>query len=111
MSPTVGRGTLATIWTSLSIALELMGMTAKCTTQRKGRKRDRCFHCYAQIYVKAKEGAWHLTGEIVLLDHHVVAYRNNLDVFFYVVGSLEENELILLCVLDVFYNALAASLR
>jgi len=45
------------------------------------------------------------------MDQHVVAYKNNIDVFFYVVGSLEENELILKTVLDVFYNALAASLR
>ncbi|CAJ0759780.1 15048_t:CDS:2 [Entrophospora sp. SA101] len=34
-------------------------------------------------------------GESILYDNHVVLYRNNIDVFFYVVGSADENELIL----------------
>ncbi|RHZ82186.1 hypothetical protein Glove_113g49 [Diversispora epigaea] len=50
-------------------------------------------------------------GEIILYDNHVVLYRNNIDVFFYVVGSAEENELLLNNILNAFYDAVSNLLR
>ncbi|KAG1437185.1 hypothetical protein G6F56_013228 [Rhizopus delemar] len=50
-------------------------------------------------------------GEIILYDNQIVLYRSNIDIFFYVVGSLEENELILLSMLNAFYDAVSTLLR
>jgi hypothetical protein len=41
----------------------------------------------------------------LLVDNFVVIYRNSPDVFFFVVGSAEDNELILLSVMNGFYEA------
>lgn len=51
------------------------------------------------------------TGEVILYDNQVVLYRSNIDIFFYVVGSMEENELILLSMLNAFYDAVSTLLR
>ncbi|CAO3651603.1 unnamed protein product [Mucor hiemalis] len=50
-------------------------------------------------------------GEVILYDNQVVLYRSNIDIFFYVVGSMEENELILLSMLNAFYDAVSTLLR
>ncbi|CAG8542307.1 106_t:CDS:2 [Funneliformis caledonium] len=50
-------------------------------------------------------------GEIILYDNQVVLYRNSIDVFFYVVGSSEENELILNNILNAFYDSVSSLLR
>ncbi|KAI8149430.1 clathrin adaptor complex small chain-domain-containing protein [Fennellomyces sp. T-0311] len=50
-------------------------------------------------------------GEVILYDNQVVLYRSNIDIFFYVVGSTEENELILLSMLNAFYDAVSTLLR
>lgn len=41
----------------------------------------------------------------------MVLYRNNIDVFFYVVGSSDENELLLSSILNAFYDAVSNLLR
>lgn len=53
----------------------------------------------------------YIAGEVILYDNQVVLYRSNIDVFFYVVGSMEENELILLSMLNAFYDAVSTLLR
>ncbi|CEP16445.1 hypothetical protein [Parasitella parasitica] len=50
-------------------------------------------------------------GEVILYDNQVILYRSNIDIFFYVVGSMEENELILLSMLNAFYDAVSTLLR
>ena len=35
------------------------------------------------------------SADIILYDNHVVLYKNESDVMMYVVGSLEENEMLL----------------
>jgi exonuclease VII small subunit len=50
-------------------------------------------------------------GEITLIEDSVVVYRNNLDVFFYIVGSMEENELILANALNNFCDAMNQLLK
>ncbi|KAG9284486.1 hypothetical protein G9A89_014090 [Geosiphon pyriformis] len=50
-------------------------------------------------------------GEIILYDNNVVLYRSNIDVFFYLVGSAEENELLLSNILNAFYDAVSSLLR
>jgi hypothetical protein len=50
-------------------------------------------------------------GEIILYDNQVVLYRVSIDVYFYVVGSPEENELILLSMLNTFHDAVSSLLR
>ena len=52
-----------------------------------------------------------LLGEVILYDNQIVLYRSNIDIFFYVVGSMEENELILLSMLNAFYDAVSTLLR
>ncbi|KAI8086551.1 Longin-like domain-containing protein [Halteromyces radiatus] len=50
-------------------------------------------------------------GEIILYDNQVVLYRSNIDIYFYVVGTAEENELILLSMFNTFYDAVSSLLR
>jgi hypothetical protein len=46
-----------------------------------------------------------------LLDKYVVLYKSSSDVIFYVVGSSNENELILLSALEAYTDALSTLLR
>jgi len=50
-------------------------------------------------------------AEIIMFDNMVTVYRNNADIWFYIVGSQSENELILVNVLTALFDALATSLR
>uniref|UniRef100_A0A1I7SVV5 Coatomer subunit zeta n=2 Tax=Bursaphelenchus xylophilus TaxID=6326 RepID=A0A1I7SVV5_BURXY len=50
-------------------------------------------------------------SEIILLDGLICVYRSNVDVFFYVIGSHQENELILVAVLNALYDAFSTILR
>ncbi|CAF1080313.1 unnamed protein product [Adineta ricciae] len=51
------------------------------------------------------------TGDVILLDNWTVVYRNNVDLIFYVMGSINENELMLNAVLACLFDALNAMLR
>ncbi|KAJ3031461.1 UNVERIFIED_CONTAM: Coatomer subunit zeta-1 [Siphonaria sp. JEL0065] len=48
-----------------------------------------------------------LNSEIVLLDNQVIVYKNSHDIFIYFVGTMDENELILMSALQSFYEALS----
>ncbi|TKR93891.1 hypothetical protein L596_008264 [Steinernema carpocapsae] len=50
-------------------------------------------------------------GEIILLDGHICVYRSNVDLFFYVIGGSQENELILVSVLNCLFDAISIILR
>ncbi|MFH4982976.1 hypothetical protein AB6A40_009685 [Gnathostoma spinigerum] len=50
-------------------------------------------------------------GEIILLDGIICVYRCNVDLFFYVMGSSTENELILLATLNCLYDSVSLILR
>ncbi|XP_044168705.1 coatomer subunit zeta-1-like [Acropora millepora] len=50
-------------------------------------------------------------AEIIMLDGLTCVYRSNVDLFFYVMGSSNENELILVIVLNAFYDAISLLLR
>ncbi|CAM9902183.1 unnamed protein product, partial [Sphacelaria rigidula] len=50
-------------------------------------------------------------ADIVLLDDVVAVFRSGVDVHLYVVGSSDENELILTAVLDALHEALVILLR
>ncbi|XP_068689328.1 coatomer subunit zeta-1-like [Montipora capricornis] len=50
-------------------------------------------------------------AEIIMLDGLTCVYRSNVDLFFYVMGSSNENELILVSVLNAFYDAISILLR
>jgi hypothetical protein len=50
-------------------------------------------------------------AEIIMFDNQIVVYRNSCDVWFYVVGSQTENELILVNALMALYDALSSVLR
>uniref|UniRef100_A0A914V8U8 Coatomer subunit zeta n=1 Tax=Plectus sambesii TaxID=2011161 RepID=A0A914V8U8_9BILA len=50
-------------------------------------------------------------GEIILLDGLICVYRSNVDLYFYVMGSSQENELILVNVLNGLYEAISTILR
>jgi coatomer subunit zeta len=51
------------------------------------------------------------TAEIILLDGLICVYRSMVDLFFYVIGSAKENELILQSVLNCLFDAIATVLR
>ena len=49
--------------------------------------------------------------DVMLLDGSLAVYCMGQDVFFYVVGSVEENELVLQLVLEAFVNTLKSVLK
>ncbi|KAG8190564.1 hypothetical protein JTE90_014042 [Oedothorax gibbosus] len=52
-----------------------------------------------------------LSGEIIMLDGLTIVYRTDVDLFFYVMGSCHENELILASVLNCLYDSVNQILR
>eukprot|EP00091_Calanus_sinicus_P001944 TRINITY_DN11970_c0_g1_i1.p1 TRINITY_DN11970_c0_g1~~TRINITY_DN11970_c0_g1_i1.p1 ORF type:complete len:102 (+),score=29.21 TRINITY_DN11970_c0_g1_i1:238-543(+) len=50
-------------------------------------------------------------AEIIMLDGLTCLYKSSVDLFFYVVGSGQENELLLMSVLDCLFNACSGILR
>lgn len=50
-------------------------------------------------------------AEIIMLDGLTCVYRSNVDLFFYVMGSSHENELILMSVLNCLYDSISQILR
>ncbi|XP_077292307.1 COPI coat complex subunit zeta [Arctopsyche grandis] len=49
--------------------------------------------------------------EIIMLDGLTCVYKTNVDLFFYVIGSSHENELILMSVLNGLYESVSQILR
>ncbi|XP_070174629.1 coatomer subunit zeta-1-like isoform X2 [Littorina saxatilis] len=50
-------------------------------------------------------------AEIIMFEGMTCVYKSNVDLFFYVVGSSNENELILASVLNCFYDSISQILR
>ncbi|XP_062519353.1 coatomer subunit zeta-1-like [Corticium candelabrum] len=50
-------------------------------------------------------------AEIVMFEGVTCVYRSNVDLFFYVIGSSFENELLLVSVLSAFYDSVSQMLR
>ncbi|CAG9864298.1 unnamed protein product [Phyllotreta striolata] len=50
-------------------------------------------------------------AEIIMLDGLTCVYKSNVDLFFYVMGSSHENELILMSVLNCLYDSVSQILR
>ncbi|CAG0900100.1 unnamed protein product [Darwinula stevensoni] len=50
-------------------------------------------------------------SEIIMLDGLICLYRSNVDLFFYIMGSAQENELMLLSVLNCLYDSVSQILR
>jgi hypothetical protein len=50
-------------------------------------------------------------GEIIMLDNLTIVYRNSVDLFFYVVGATTANELVLVSLLNCFFDACSLVLR
>lgn len=50
-------------------------------------------------------------AEIIMLDGLTCVYKNNVDLFFYVMGSIHENELILVSVLNCLYDSVSMILK
>lgn len=51
------------------------------------------------------------SSEIIMLDGLTCLYRSNVDLFFYVMGSVHENELLLMSVLNCVYDSVSQILR
>lgn len=49
--------------------------------------------------------------EIIMFDGITCLYKSNIDLFFYVFGSADENELVLASVLTAYYDAISIVLR
>ncbi|XP_028393362.1 coatomer subunit zeta-1-like [Dendronephthya gigantea] len=52
-----------------------------------------------------------VNAEIVMFEGLTCVYRSNIDLYFYVIGSSSENELILVSVLNAFYDCVSQILR
>lgn len=52
-----------------------------------------------------------LPGEIALLEGLTVVYKSSIDLYFYVIGSSYENELMLMAVLNCLFDSLSQMLR
>lgn len=52
-----------------------------------------------------------MNGEIIMFEGMICVYRTNVDLFFYVIGSVDENELVLMNQLDSVYNSISQILR
>lgn len=50
-------------------------------------------------------------AEIILLDGLICVYRSNVDLYFYVMGGCNENELILMSALNCLYDSVSLVLR
>ncbi|XP_050529344.1 coatomer subunit zeta-1-like [Daktulosphaira vitifoliae] len=50
-------------------------------------------------------------AEIIMLDGIICLYKSNVDLFFYVMGSLHENELLLMSVLQCMFDSIGLILR
>ncbi|XP_023320807.1 coatomer subunit zeta-1 [Eurytemora carolleeae] len=50
-------------------------------------------------------------SEIILLDGITILYKSNIDLFFYVVGRINENELVLLSVLNCLFESINSVLK
>ncbi len=50
-------------------------------------------------------------GEIIMLEGLTIVYRSNVDLYFYVIGASNENEIILVSVLSCFYESISLILR
>eukprot|EP00912_Choanoflagellata_sp_UC4_P000285 UC4_evm4s179 len=50
-------------------------------------------------------------SEIIMFDGITCIYRSNIDLFFYIFGSTDENELILSTVLSAYYDSISMILR
>ncbi|KAJ6644499.1 Coatomer subunit zeta-1 [Pseudolycoriella hygida] len=50
-------------------------------------------------------------AEIIMLDGLTCVYKNNVDLFFYVMGSTHENEMILVSVLHCLYDSVSLILK
>merc|ERR1712098_889806 len=50
-------------------------------------------------------------SEIIMLDGMTCLYKSSVDLFFYVLGSGQENELLLMAVLDCLFNSVSGILR
>jgi len=50
-------------------------------------------------------------AEIIMLDGLTCLYKSSVDLFFYVIGSGQENELLLMAVLDCLFNSVSGILR
>jgi hypothetical protein len=52
-----------------------------------------------------------MKAEIIMWENVIAVYKSSADVIFYVIGGYEENEVILLSVLNTFYEAAYKLLR
>ncbi|KAI6654151.1 Coatomer subunit zeta-1-like isoform X5 [Oopsacas minuta] len=60
-----------------------------------------------KIFKKTKKS----DSEIILLDHMTVVYRSSIDLLFYVIGSVNENELMLMGLLNTLFESLNLVLK
>jgi len=63
-----------------------------------------------------EKGLWDKTrkstnGDVIIYDGHLVLYRQTLDLFFYIVSTPNENELVLSAGFSAFYDALSLLFR
>ena len=54
---------------------------------------------------------WQYAGDIILFEGRLAIYKASTDLIFYIIGSADENELMLSLALNSFHDALSVLLR
>lgn len=67
--------------------------------------------CLASAYGSFSQATFFPPGEIALLEGLTVVYKSSIDLYFYVIGSSYENELMLMAVLNCLFDSLSQMLR
>lgn len=74
--------------------------TNSTTSYMAGSNDDKCF--LVLVYAG---------NEVTMLDGYVAIFRANLDCIVYVVGGAQQNEMMLSCVLDTYFDVLTELLK
>ena len=76
-----------------------------------GRRRGKlgvrsCYHLFMSFTAQTRHA-----GDIILFEGRIAIYKHSTDLMFYIIGSSEENELMLSLALNSFHDALSVLLR
>jgi coatomer subunit zeta len=59
------------------------------------------------LFVKTQKA----NGEIIMLNNMTIVYRSSIDLYFYVIGSINENEILLVSILNCIYDTMSIIVR
>eukprot|EP01032_Pedospumella_encystans_P030531 gene30531-34462_t len=76
-----------------------------------GRKKPEQITNEATLFKKTKTVTAKSEAEVLLLDNEIIVYRSGIECKFFISGPIEENELVLVCVLDCIFDTVSTLLK